>query len=812
MSDKENLENHKAAVEAPLRNKNPKLTFSQRRKKRIQKKAPSKKKNLYLNPSEDQLNTLLGFLQAESYRDAENLATLLTQQFPSHQFGWKVLGVVFQATGKINEALNVAYESERLAPLDTEAKFNLGKILDEMKRSEEAIIYYRKAIANHSNFPLAYLGLADTLKQLGRLEEAEQNYRQALKLSPENAIVHNNLGTVLKLLHRLEEAAVCYRRSIALKSDFAIAYLNLGITMQCLDKVEEAEVICRHAITLDPNLAEGYFNLGIALQELKKLEQAETCYRQAIAINNRYGAAYNNLGATLQSQGKFQDAITNYKQNLVLQPGDADAHKNLGTCLASLKQLDEAVISYERAQDLEPDLDYLLGQIIFAKLELCEWDGLSQNIEKLTRRINNSERASDPFLLHTLFNSPEIIKKGTEIFADHKVPKSTLLPVITPYQDHQRIRVGYFSPDFRNHPVTTLTGDLFKNHNRSNFEIHAFSLVQGTDDEWGRRVRAGVDYFHDVHMLSDRDIAIFSRSLELDIAVDLAGFTSNNRARIFAMAVAPVQVSYVGFLGTMGSSYYDYLIADKVMIPEETKNHFTENIVYLPCYQVNSSQNYSPDILVDKQYLSIPEDVVVFCCLNNTYKISPHTLDVWGRILERTGDSVLLLYAKSATAVKNLKEQIALRGINPKRLIFGGRLIGSQYWSRYKAVDLCLDTFLYNGGATSSDALRMGCPVLTCMGSSFSSRYGASLLTALDLPELITTTHAQYEELAVQLANDPSRLQALKEKLISHLPTSQLYDTHQFTRSLETAYTTMYKRSQGCEDLDNIYIDNLGGL
>jgi predicted O-linked N-acetylglucosamine transferase (SPINDLY family) len=388
--------------------------------------------------------------------------------------------------------------------------------------------------------------------------------------------------------------------------------------------------------------------------------------------------------------------------------------------------------------------------------------------------------------LHALIDNPGIHKKCSALFSEHKAPKSTVLPSITPYPHHTTVRIGYFSPDFKNHPVASLTAGLFENHDRATFEIHAFSFGPDTKDTLNLRIKAGVDHFHDVRTLSDKEVALLARSLELDIAVDLAGFTKGHRTGIFAMSAAPVQLSYVGFAGTMGADYYDYLIADSTLIPEEHKDYYTENIVYLPSYQVNSSQNDFQEILRDKAHFGIPEEAFVFCCFNNTSKITPDAFD------ER--------------AIKNLQQQIEVRGIDPSRLIFGDRLTGSDYWARYQAVDLFLDTFPCNGGATLSDALRMGCPILTCMGDSFSSRMGASLLTALDMPELITTTQTQYEEMAVDFAANPKRLKALREKLKSNIHTTPLYDTEQFTRSLEAAYLVMYDRCQSKQDLDDIYV------
>jgi predicted O-linked N-acetylglucosamine transferase (SPINDLY family) len=456
---------------------------------------------------------------------------------------------------------------------------------------------------------------------------------------------------------------------------------------------------------------------------------------------------------------------------------------------------------------LNPNLEYLSGNFILLKQRLGDWDQLSDDLEELVSRIHGGEKVIAPFALHSLMDTPELQKQCSAIYADHRYPKSMALPKIEPYQGHEKIRIGYFSPDFYSHPVTTGIADLFKLHDRSKFEIHAFGFGEDRKDGWNIRVREEVDFFHDVHKISDKDVALLSRSLEIDIAVDLCGYTKGNRTGIFAMSVAPIQLHYIGFLGTMGTGYYDYIISDRVMIPEANKDYYTENIVYLPSYQVNSRQPHSPDTSLDRQYFGIPEDVFVFCCFNNALKITPDVFDSWARILSEVKDSVLMLYVGNDVAIKNYQKQISARGIDSSRLIFTGQLSGSSYWSRYQAVDLFLDTFYYSGGMTSSDALRVGCPVLTWMGDSFSSRFGASILTSLGLSELITSKQSEYEALAIRLAKNPKEFEVLRDKLAANLSIKPLYNTQQFADSIEAAYQEMHDQNQSGEKPTDIYID-----
>jgi predicted O-linked N-acetylglucosamine transferase (SPINDLY family) len=411
-----------------------------------------------------------------------------------------------------------------------------------------------------------------------------------------------------------------------------------------------------------------------------------------------------------------------------------------------------------------------------------------------------------PFPLLALIDDPKIQRKTAEIYADKHYPQNYSLPKIGVYSRHSKIRIGYFSADFKKHPVASLTAELYELHDRSQFEIHAFSFGPNTNDEMNLRIKAGVDYFHDVHPLPYRDIAMLARSLEIDIAVDLGGFTKDSRTEVFAISAAPIQISYIGYLGTMGATYYDYLIADQVMIPENNQKYYSEKIVYLPSYQVNDSKEPLPEIVFTRKDLGLPETGFVFCCFNNSYKFTPTTFDSWARILKKVDGSVLLIFADNDKAKMNLTKEIILRGIQPNRIIFGKRLAKLEYLARYQVADLFLDTSPYNAGTTASDALRMGLPMLTCLGNSLVSRMGASLLNAVNLPELIKTNQEEYELFAIELAMNPEKLRIIKNKLVSNLPTARLYDTPLFTRNLESAYLKMYDKYQKGLDSEHIYL------
>ena len=379
--------------------------------------------------------------------------------------------------------------------------------------------------------------------------------------------------------------------------------------------------------------------------------------------------------------------------------------------------------------------------------------------------------------------------------------------MIENHPKHQKIRIGYFSGDFREHPLSYLTAELYEVHNRSHFEIHAFSFGKETNDEMNLRIKAGVDHFHDVDLMSHKEIAELARSLEIDIAVDLGGLTAEARTDVFAMSAAPIQLSYIGYLGTMGADYYDYLVADPIMIPKESQKYYVEKIVYLPSFQVNDSKDLPPDITLTRKDVGLPDKGFVFCCFNNTYKFTPTTFDSWARILKAVDDSVLIIFANNELSKANLTKEIKKRDIDSDRLIFGDSVSRPEYLARFRVADLFLDTQPYNAGTTASDALRMGLPMLTLKGEAYQARMGASIVNALNLPELITNSSEEYESIAIELATNPEKMKAIKDKLASNLSTAPLYDTKLFTKNLESAYTQMYEKYHNGLEPDHIYVE-----
>ena len=752
-------------------------------------------------------------------------------------------GTVLQELNRLDEALTSYDRAIEFKRDYAEAYLNRGIVLKKIKRSDEALISYDRAIELRRDYAEAFYNRGNVLKELNRLDEALTSYDSAIEFKHGYAETYSNRGNVLKELNRLEEALTSYDRAIEFKLDFYEAYSNRGNTLQELKRLDEALTSYDRAIEFKRDYAEAYYNRGTVLLELKRLDEALTSYDRAIEFKRDYFEAYYNRGNALQELKRFEEALASYDRALefkrdyaeaylnrgtVLQEltrldealasydralefnrDYAEAYYNRGTVLQELKRLDEALTSYDRAIELKPDYEYLFGFKLHTKMFMCDWQNFEADVQSLSLRITQGQKSSPSFPLLALIDSLPVQRKTSEIWIKDKHPINPSLGSIPKSLRRNKIRIGYYSADFNEHPVTYLTAELFELHDKNRFELIAFYFGLPNSSDMHKRVASAFDRFIDVRLQSDKGVALISRNIDIDIAIDLTGLTQDNRVGIFSYRAAPIQLSYIGYLGTMGAEYYDYLIADKTIIPLESKQYYKEKIVYLPSYQVNDSKREIADKTFTRVELNLPENGFVFCCFNNNYKITPSTFDEWMRILTAVPDSVLFLYAENKWAENNLKLEAEKRGVSQTRLVFGARISRSEYLARYRVADLFLDTLPYNAGTTASDALWAGLPVLTCMGESFASRVAASLLNAMELPELITTTQEEYEARAVELATNPVKLQAIRDKLERNRLTTALFDTPRFTKHIEAAYTQMYECYQADLPPDHIYMSLL---
>jgi len=586
------------------------------------------------------------------------------------------------------------------------------------------------------------------------------------------------------------------------------AHTVYGMAINCAEngRLKEALEIfeCLH-LTIK-NEAQIPYNIGCLYAMQGDYVSASKNFYKALTISPDDAASLVNYASALHELKRFEEAISYFDKALHLEPHFAQAWCNKGNTLRALKRYDEAIAHYDKAINLKPDMDWVYGDLLHTKMKICSWSGFAESLKSISEKVVVNEKVANPFWLLAMNDDAWLHKNSAKIYVQSQFPSNSVLGQILARPKSQKIRVGYFSADFRHHAVSFLTAGLYEHHDKNKFEIIAFSF--GVDDKSPMRLRLSraFNQFIDVSNMSDLEIAELSRTLQIDIAVDLGGFTNGSRTGIFSHRVAPIQASYIGYLGTMGAEYYDYLFADKIIIPVEFQKFYSEKIVYLPSYQANDNGRMISDREFIRSELGLAEKGFVFCCFNNNYKFSPSMFDCWMRILTAVEGSTLFLYAENEWSKANLIYEAGLRGIDSARLIFGGHIPAEEYLARYLVCDLFLDTFPYNAGTTASDALWAGLPVLTLTGQSFASRIAASLLSAIGLPELITSTQAQYEALAIELAMNLQKLENIKWRLAKNRMTTTLFDTRCFTKNIETAYIEMYGRYYAGLEPEHIFI------
>ena len=647
-----------------------------------------------------------------------------------------------------------------------------------------------------------------SLHQDGQLDLAEVHYKKLLSDLPQNTLILTNLGTIKLQKNNLEDGIHLIEKSLEIDPKQPNALNNLGVFLQKHNRSLEAFDRYNRAIAIESNYPEAYSNRGNALMDLNRFDEALDSYNHAIRIKPDYAQAFSNRGNALKELNRLNDAHESYSKAIELNSNYANAFSNRGEVLKKLGLKEASIDDYQRSLELNPEIEYIKGELINTKMHLCIWNNFNSQVSELIDQIKNDKKVSNPFPLLSLVDELSILKKVSEIYVNDKYSSIKKLKFQSFKQNKSKIKIGYFSPDFRKHPVATLSAEIYELHDKDNFEIHGFYFGPDTNDEMNIRIRAGVDYFHDISSLSNEDAVNLTRGLGIDIAVDLTGFTELHRTAIFAMRVAPIQVNYIGFLGTMGSNFHDYILADLNIIPIENRKYYSEKIAYLSSYQANDSKRIHPEIDFKRQDLGLPEKSFIFCCFNNTYKITPEIFDSWATILKAVKGSIMFIYVDNELAKINLKKEISSRKVDPSRLFFGEYLPFSDYLARYRVMDLFLDTYPYNAGTTASDALWMGLPVLTLSGNSFPSRMAASLLRAINLPELITSNKSEYEAMAIELGINSKKINSIKNNLANNIDSTPLFNSGKFTKNLESIYSKMFERLVNRLGPDDIYSEN----
>ena len=584
---------------------------------------------------------------------------------------------------------------------------------------------------------------------------------------------------------------------------------NLSAALLKQGKIVEARRYAEKSVELDPANPEGWLNLASCDDADKDYPGALSCLDKALAQRPDYAQAWMNKGCVLHNQKLYVQALEQYSQAISLNPNFAEAYFNQGQSLSRLDKYAEACEAFQIAVGLDQEIPYVHGSWLRALLKLCEWDDLDEVFSQTIQAIEK-ELPQYPFNLLAMPTPLASQKKCAERYVRDKLPQGRAEAQFDQAMNHNRIRLGYFSADFLDHPVTHLISQLIELHDRSRFEIIAFSFGPEDNSRERQRLVDAFDKFVDVQSYDDKTIINLARDMEIDIAIDLMGFTKNARTEIFVNRVAPVQINYLGYAGTMGAKFMDYIIVDKTLVPLEHQDMYTEKLAYMPhSFMVNDSSKQISDRNFKRAEFDLPEDGFVFCCFNNSYKITPDVFTIWMRILSQVPGSVMWLSGMSQIAMRNLQSAAKKRGVSSDRLVFASRMDAmSEHLARLKLADLFLDTLYYNAHTTASDALWAGLPVLTCLGEGFAGRVAASLLNAVGLPELITKAVEDYEALALELATSPNKLQNIRAKLAQNRLTEPLFDTALFTRHIEAVYQAVWDRHQQRLEANHIIIES----
>ncbi len=708
------------------------------------------------SPADETLRRAVSAMQTGQAEAAERLFKRALQSAPNHLGALNLFGVFLTSRGRFDEAERHIQLAVKAGPASDATLYNYGVVLKALKRPADAL----------------------------------EKFSQSLQINASVAETWNNRGTVFNDLKRYREAMADFDHAIALNPNFADAFVNKGNTLAELKSYEEALATYDRALALNANLPAAWLGRAKVLSELRQYDDALAACGRALALRPDLAEAWLGRGNVFYETGRYDDALVAYDRAVELKSDLGFGWLGRGNVLADTKRHADALAAYDRALALDSDLDYAQGARILSKLMICDWADLDAEVAGLLTKLRDGRLPSAPFpLLTTTASAADQLQCARRHLQDR--------PAFSPLwrgeaYDHDRIRVAYLSADFYEHATAFLLTGLFERHDRSRFEVTGLSFGPGQNSPLRQRIEGAFERFVDVRDKSEQKIAELVRALEIDIAVDLMGFTKNNRLGVFARRPAPVQVNYLGYIGTMGADFIDYVIADEIALPFDQQPYFAEKIVHLPgCFLVTDDRQGIASHMPSREEVGLPPDGFVFCSFNNSYKLAKPVFEVWMRLLDAVPGSVLWLAESNPDMAVNMRREAQCRGITPERFVFAPRVPLPQHLARQRLAGLFLDTVPYNAGATGVAALWAGLPVLTMLGQTFVGHMAASMMHAVGLPELITHSLEDYEVLALKLAHDPGLLSGIRQKLQNNLRVSPLFDTDRFRRQLEQAYGTM---------------------
>jgi protein O-GlcNAc transferase len=727
------------------------------------------------------------------------------QRTPSLAEAWLGRGQVLSELGRNAEAIDSYDRAIASKPELTHVHLLRAKLLVDLGRPEPALDGVDRLLAKAPSFAEAWLGRGNILFHLKRYQEAFDAYERSLALKAGLLEAWLGRGNVLNELKRYEDALAAYDRALVANQGFVGAWVGRGNAFNGLKRYDDALAAYDTALALAPDLAEALVGRGNLLIALNRLDEAGGAFDRALALIPDFPEAWLGRGNVFFALKCYDDALAAYDQASTFDPALAEAQLGRGNAFSMLKRHHQSAAAYAAVLRITPEHPFTKGLLLHQKMLCCEWSGVDTLTGEIEQEIGEGRLSAEPFGWQGVAKSPQSLQLSAEAFSRERYPAARNTSTPQPVTHHQKIRVGYLSGEFREQATSHLIVGLLEQHDRSRFEIYGFDNGWDDHSKIRGRISAALNKLVDIRQLSDACALAAIREHEIDILVNLNGYFGEHRMRLFAQRAAPIQVNYLGFPGTLGASYIDYIIADRHVIPENHKAYYQEKVVYLPeCYQANDRKKEIAAHTRTRAECGLPKDGFVFCCFNNSYKILPDIFDRWMRILSQIDGSVLWLFGENQETIANLRQAAATRRVSPERLVFAGRLPLAEHLARHRLADLFLDTLPYNAHTTGSDALWAGLPVLTCRGDTFAGRVGASLLNAVQLPELITTSLDAYEDAAVSLARDPTKLAIIKRKLAEHRLTTPLFDTELFVKGMERAYGAMYDRHKAALGPDHI--------
>ena len=705
------------------------------------------------------------------------------------------LGYALHVLGRHDEALRSLERALSVRPDMLEALNNRGNTLSALGRHDEAVASFDRALSLRPDYVEASYNRGNALHAAGRLADALASYDAVIAARPDIAQAHNNRARVLQDLGREDDALAGYERAVVLAPKYAQAIVGRGTARLALKQPAAALIDFDAALRIDPQHAGAHEGRGSALFALRRWGDAVLAFTRCLDIASTRLDARLQRGNALHALRRHEDAIADFDAVLAATPDVAGVASNRGDALLELKRYDEAAGAFERVLALDTAYPYALGKRVYAQAMACDWRDLDTLVAQVHAGVEEGRAVIEPFAYQAIATDAVRLRRCAELFAADQFPAQPALAAPGGRLGNAKIRIGYLGGEFRNQATSILAVELFELHDKKRFEIVAFDNGWDDGSALRHRMNAAFDEVVPIAALPDDEAARAVAERRIDILVNLNGWFGLGRTGVFARRPAPVQVNYLGFPGTLGASYLDVIVADAQTIPAGEEGAYVERVVRLPhSYQPNDRQR-AIGAATTRAAQGLPEEAVVFACFNNTYKVTPQTFASWMRILAAVDGSVLWLLQDNAAATRNLRDAATSHGIAATRLHFAPRLRLDEHLARHACADLFLDTLPYNAHTTASDALWAGLPVLSCRGTTFPGRVGASLLSALGLAdELLVDDVPAFEARAIELARDRARLARARERLALARTTAPLFDTPAYCAALEQAYEDMLAR------------------